>query len=401
MIKLGIIREGKTPPDKRVALSPQQCEYILNNYPDVEVFVQKSEIRKFNDEQYAKLGVAVVDSVEDCDVLIGVKEVPIDELIPNKKYIFFSHTFKEQPYNRALLKAILAKNIQLIDWEVITNAKGQRLIAFGRYAGIVGCYNGFLAYGLKHGLYSLKRANACEDRAEMEAQLENIKLPSNFKLVLTGSGRVGGGALEIIHKMGMKKVSPSDFLANSYNEPVYTQLNVADYNKRKDEAAFIKKEFFKDPTGYESDFLKYAQTANMYVACHYWDSRAPFIFTREDAKNQDWNISVVADVSCDIDCAVASTLRPSTIAEPLYGYNPSTEKEDDFYANNTIGVMAVDNLPCELPKDASVDFGKMFIEHVLEPLRGNDPDNIIARASETKDGQLTSYFSYLEDYVKG
>ena len=401
MIKLGIIREGKTPPDKRVALSPQQCEYILNNYPDVEVFVQKSEIRKFKDEQYTKLGVAVVDSVEDCDVLIGVKEVPIDELIPNKKYIFFSHTFKEQPYNRALLKAILAKNIQLIDWEVITNAKGQRLIAFGRYAGIVGCYNGFLAYGLKHGLYSLKRANACEDRAEMEAQLENIKLPSNFKLVLTGSGRVGGGALEIIHKMGMKKVSPSDFLANSYNEPVYTQLNVADYNKRKDEAAFIKKEFFNDPTGYESDFLKYAQTANMYVACHYWDSRAPFIFTREDAKNQDWNISVVADVSCDIDCAVASTLRPSTIAEPLYGYNPSTEKEDDFYANNTIGVMAVDNLPCELPKDASVDFGKMFIEHVLEPLRGNDPDNIIARASETKDGQLTSYFSYLEDYVKG
>ena len=401
MIKLGIIREGKTPPDKRVALSPEQCEYILNNYPDVEVFVQKSEIRKFKDDQYAKLGVAVVDSVEDCDVLIGVKEVPIDELIPNKKYIFFSHTFKEQPYNRALLKAILAKNIQLIDWEVITNAKGQRLIAFGRYAGIVGCYNGFLAYGLKHGLYSLKRANACEDRAEMEAQLENIKLPSNFKLVLTGSGRVGGGALEIIHKMGMKKVSPSDFLANSYNEPVYTQLNVADYNKRKDEAAFIKKEFFNDPTGYESDFLKYAQTANMYVACHYWDSRAPFIFTREDAKNQDWNISVVADVSCDIDCAVASTLRPSTIADPLYGYNPITEKEDDFYANNTIGVMAVDNLPCELPKDASVDFGKMFIEHVLEPLRGNDPDNIIARASETKDGQLTSYFSYLEDYVKG
>ena len=401
MIKLGIIREGKTPPDKRVALSPHQCEYILNNYPDVEVFVQKSEIRKFNDEQYAKLGVAVVDSVEDCDVLIGVKEVPIDELIPNKKYIFFSHTFKEQPYNRALLKAILAKNIQLIDWEVITNAKGQRLIAFGRYAGIVGCYNGFLAYGLKHSLYSLKRANACEDRAEMEAQLDNIKLPSNFKLVITGSGRVGGGALEIIHKMNMKEVSPAEFLAKSFKEPVYTQLNVADYNKRKDGGDFNKKEFFNDPTGYESDFLKYAQTANMYVACHYWDSRAPFIFTREDAKNQDWNISVVADVSCDIDCAVASTLRPSTIADPLYGYNPSTEKEDDFYANNTIGVMAVDNLPCELPKDASVDFGKMFIEHVLEPLRGNDPDNIIARASETKDGQLTSYFSYLEDYVKG
>ncbi len=399
MIKLGIIREGKTPPDKRVALSPEQCEYILNNYPDVEVFVQKSEIRKFKDEQYAKLGVAVVDTVEDCDVLIGVKEVPINELIPNKKYIFFSHTFKEQPYNRDLLKAILAKKIQLIDWEVITNAKGQRLIAFGRYAGIVGCYNGFLAYGLKHGLYSLKRANECEDRAEMEAQLENIKLPSNFKLVITGSGRVGGGALEIIHKMNMKEVSPAEFLTKSFNEPVFTQLNVGDYNKRKDGNSFNKKEFFNDPLNYESDFLKYAKVANMYVACHYWDGRAPFIFTRENAKNKDWNISLVADVSCDIDCAVASTLRPSTIADPLYGYNPNTEQEDDFYSNETIGVMAVDNLPCELPKDASVDFGKMFIEHVLEPLRGNDPENIIARASETKDGKLTSYFSYLEEYV--
>lgn len=399
MIKLGIIREGKTPPDKRVALSPEQCEYILNNYPDVEVFVQKSEIRKFKDEQYAKLGVAVVDTVEDCDVLIGVKEVPINELIPNKKYIFFSHTFKEQPYNRDLLKAILAKKIQLIDWEVITNAKGQRLIAFGRYAGIVGCYNGFLAYGLKHGLYSLKRANECEDRAEMEAQLENIKLPSNFKLVITGSGRVGGGALEIINKMNMKEVSPAEFLTKSFNEPVFTQLNVGDYNKRKDGNSFNKKEFFNDPLNYESDFLKYAKVANMYVACHYWDSRAPFIFTRENAKNKDWNISLVADVSCDIDCAVASTLRPSTIADPLYGYNPNTEQEDDFYSNETIGVMAVDNLPCELPKDASVDFGKMFIEHVLEPLRGNDPENIIARASETKDGKLTSYFSYLEEYV--
>ena len=399
MIKLGIIREGKTPPDKRVALSPEQCEYILNNYPDVEVFVQKSEIRKFKDEQYAKLGVAVVDTVEDCDVLIGVKEVPINELIPNKKYIFFSHTFKEQPYNRDLLKVILAKKIQLIDWEVITNAKGQRLIAFGRYAGIVGCYNGFLAYGLKHGLYSLKRANECEDRAEMEAQLENIKLPSNFKLVITGSGRVGGGALEIIHKMNMKEVSPAEFLTKSFNEPVFTQLNVGDYNKRKDGNSFNKKEFFNDPLNYESDFLKYAKVANMYVACHYWDSRAPFIFTRENAKNKDWNISLVADVSCDINCAVASTLRPSTIADPLYGYNPNTEQEDDFYSNETIGVMAVDNLPCELPKDASVDFGKMFIEHVLEPLRGNDPENIIARASETKDGKLTSYFSYLEEYV--
>ena len=400
-MKLGVIREGKNPPDKRVVLTPQQCQYIATNYPTIELKVQKSEIRKFKDEEYSALGIPVVDTVEDCDVLLGVKEVPINELIPNKKYLFFSHTFKEQPYNRNLLNAILEKNIQLIDWEVITNEKGKRLIAFGRYAGIVGCYNGFIGFGKKHGLYSLKRAHECEDRADMEAQIPNIQLPNDFKLVLTGKGRVAGGAIEVLDKIGLKKVSPEDFLEKSFNEPVYTQLGVEYYNKNKDGKPFNKKSFFNDPTQHESDFLRFAQVANMYIACHYWDSRAPFIFSREDLKDENWKISIVADVSCDIDCAVASTIRPSTIADPFYGYNKQTEAEDDFMKEEVVGVMAVDNLPCELPKDASVDFGQMFIDHVLEPLTGNDPQDIIWRASETKDGKLTPHFAYLEDYIAG
>lgn len=402
-MKIGIIREGKTPPDKRVPLSPEQCERIINEYPNVEIYVEKSEIRKFRDSEYERLGVAVVDNVEHCDVLMGVKEVPIEQLIPNKKYLFFSHTFKKQPYNRKLLKAILDKNIQLIDWEVITNSKGQRLIAFGRYAGIVGAYNGFLAYGKKSGNYDLKPAHACEDRAEMEAQLDNVILPKNFKIVLTGKGRVGGGAIETISCMPqIKEVTPDEFLKKTFDHPVYTILGVEDYNTTIDGSPFDKKQFYSDPTGvFESTFLRYAKVADMYIACHYWDNRSPFIFSRKDAKDPNWNIKVVADVSCDIDCAVACTIRPSTIADPIYGYNPETESEDDFMKDNVMAVMAVDNLPCELPKDASVDFGEMFIEHVLEPLLGNDPENIIERASETKEGQLTSHFAYLQDYVDG
>lgn len=402
-MKIGIIREGKTPPDKRVPLSPEQCERILNEYPEVELYVEKSEIRKFKDSEYERLGVAVVDNVEHCDVLLGVKEVPIDQLIPNKKYLFFSHTFKKQPYNRKLINAILDKNIQLIDWEVITNSKGQRLIAFGRYAGIVGAYNGFLAYGKKTGKYSLKPANECEDRAEMEAELDKVVLPDNFKVVLTGKGRVGGGALETISCMPqIKEVSPEDFLNKEFDHPVYTVLGVQDYNKTKDGSAFDKKQFYADPADkFESDFLKYAKVADMYIACHYWDNRSPFIFSREDAKDPEWKVQVVADVSCDIDCAVACTIRPSTIADPIYGYNAATESEDDYMKDGVIAVMAVDNLPCELPKDASVDFGEMFLEHVLEPLLGNDPDHIIERASETKEGHLTEHFAYLQDYVEG
>ena len=401
MVKIGIIKEGKNPPDKRVALTPSQCEYILNNYPDVEVYVQASNIRKFKDEEYQKLGVAVVESVEDCDILIGVKEVPIEQLIPNKKYLFFSHTFKEQPYNRELLKAVLDKNIQLIDWEVIKDTKGRRLIAFGRYAGIVGCYNGLLAYGKKSGSYNLKPAHECDDRADMEAQLVNVKLPSNFKIVITGHGRVGGGAMEIINKLGLKEVNSPDFLIKDFNEPVFTQLAVDEYNAKADGSSFSKADFYNDPSNFVSVFNQYASIADMYIACHYWDSEAPYIFTRDDAKAKDWNIQIVADISCDIDCAIASTLRPSTIADPLYGYNPITESEDDFMKEGVIGVMAVDNLPCELPLDASVDFGKMFLEHVLEPLTGNDPDNIIGRASETLNGKLTEHFAYLRDYLDG
>jgi alanine dehydrogenase len=401
MVKIGILKEGKNPPDKRVALSPSQCEYILNNYEDIEIYVQSSNIRKFQDEQYRKLGVAVLESIEDCDILIGVKEVPIDQLIPNKKYLFFSHTFKEQPYNRELLKAILDKNIQLIDWEAIKDKNGRRLIAFGRYAGIVGCYNGFLAHGKKTGAYNLKPAHECDDRADMEAQLANIKLPSNFKIVMTGHGRVGSGAMEIINKLGVKEVTSSDFVTQNFNEPVITQLAVDEYNKKANGSSFTKADFYKDPSGFVSTFNQYSSIADMYIACHYWDSEAPFIFTRDDAKAKDWRIQIVADISCDIDCAVASTLRPSTVSEPIYGYNPSTEKEANFMDAGIIGVMAVDNLPCELPLDASVDFGEMFLEHVLEPLTGNDPDDIIGRASETKNGKLTKHFAYLQDYIDG
>ena len=400
-MKIGIIKEGKTPPDKRVPLSPTQCQEIKQKYPQIDLVVQKSNIRKFKDDDYANAGIDLVDEVTDCDVLLGVKEVPIEDLIANKKYFFFSHTFKKQPYNRKLLQAIIEKNIQLIDWETITNSNGQRLIAFGRFAGIVGCFNGLLGYGLKTKRYKLKSAHLCEDRNEMEGELYKLALPKNFKLVITGGGRVAGGAIEVLEKTNIKRVSPEDFQSTNFGEPVYTQLDVEDYVKRDDGASFDIPAFFKNPSGHSSNFMRYAAAADVYVACHYWDNRSPFIFSRDDVKNPDWNISLVADVSCDIDGPVATTLRPSTIANPFYGYDAQSEEEVDFYKEDCIGVMAVDNLPCELPKDASVSFGEMFIEHVLEPLLGNDPEDIIYRASETKDGQLTPHFAYLQDYLEG
>ena len=402
MTKIGIIREGKTPPDKRVPLTPAQCKLLMEKYSDIEILVETSPIRAFKDEEYEEEGIKVVDDLSECSILFGVKEVPFDMLIPNKTYFFFSHTYKKQPYNRDLLRTILDKKIRLIDYEVLTAEGGTRLIGFGRYAGIVGAYNALLAAGKKLERYELKPAHECEDRKEVERELKKIRLPEGFKTVITGKGRVAGGAMEILDAAGIRKVTPKAILEESFSEPVYAQLGVQHYNKTKDGSEFKKSEFYASPERFDSDFAKYSKVADMYISCHYWDSSAPFIFTREDAKGDSFNLKVVADISCDIDGPVASTLEPSTIADPLYGYDPSEEEVTDFMEDSAIGVMAVDNLPCELPKDASEDFGEELIKKIIPELLEKENSSVIRRATQTNlEGKLTSEFEYLQDYVQG
>jgi hypothetical protein len=402
MTKIGIIREGKNPPDKRVPLTPKQCADVVEQYSGVEVVVQPSPVRAFPDGDYTDAGIALQDDLSDCDIIMGVKEVPVDMLIPGKTFMFFSHTFKQQPYNRNLLRAILDKHISLVDYEVLTAEKGQRLIGFGRYAGIVGCYNAFLAYGRKSGRYTLKPAHKCFDRSEVEQELKRVDLPKNFKLVLTGSGRVGGGALEMLEHVAIAKVDPEQYLKAQFEGPVYTQLSVQDYVAKNDGSDFENSEFYEFPERFVSNFMRFARVSEMYIPCHYWDHRAPFIFTREDAKQPDFRIKVVADISCDIDGPVASTIRPSTIADPLYGYLPATEKEVDFDHPEAIGVMAIDNLPCELPRDASEDFGNELIKNIFPELLGKERSAVIERARQTDlHGKLTERYAYLEGYVKG
>lgn len=401
-IALGVIKEGKTPPDKRVPLTPGQCVQVMKRFVNVEVHVQKSPIRAFKDEEYTNLGIKVVDDLSHCDVIFGIKEVRIEDLIPNKHFFFFSHTIKKQPYNRKLLQAIIANTIQLTDYEVLTDENKMRLIGFGRYAGIIGCFNGFRTYGLKHNLYALKPANECFDRKEMEGELTKVRLPNSTKIVLTGFGRVGYGAREILDLLPITEVDPDEFLNETFSGPVYTHLNVDDYNKRADGQPFDKFEFYEDGSGHISTFPRFLKQADMYVACHFWKSTAPFLVTHEDLKMLDLRTSVIADISCDIGGPIASTIRPSTIAAPIYGYNPLTESEDDFQKKGVIAVMAVDNLPCELPKDASEDFGNELIDKILPALLEKDPTRIIDRGSETtKEGKLSEYFAYLQPYLEG
>ncbi len=397
-MKFGIIRERKNPPDRRVVLSPAECQNVLTHYPNAQIMVESSPIRAFSDDQYRNLGLEVVDDLRSCDVLLGVKEVPIDFLIPDKSYFFFSHTIKKQPYNRNLLRAILDKNIVLYDHELITNPKGQRLVAFGRYAGIVGTYNGIRTYGLKFGLYDLPKAEGLKDRDALIVELKKLKLP-NIKILLTGRGRVGQGAKEMLDAMGLKKVGVPDYLNTTFSEPVYCQIDASDYNKRKDGSRGNKVDFFSNPQYYESNFLRFARHTDLYIAGHFYGEGAPYLYTREDVGRPDFNIKVVADISCDLEGPVATTLRASTIADPIYGYDPQTGSETDYMKKGAIAVMAVDNLPCELPLDASRGFGEAFSKWVIPAFFNGDADGILERARMTHNGSLTPRYAHLQDYV--
>ncbi|WP_452219861.1 NAD(P)-dependent oxidoreductase [Lacinutrix salivirga] len=396
-----IITERKNPPDRRVVFSPLKLAEAKSKFPKATFKVEASPIRVFKDEAYKAQGFEVAKDVSDCDVMIGVKEVPIEALIPNKKYFFFSHTIKKQPYNRKLLKAILDKKIEMFDHETIVKQSGARLIGFGRYAGLVGAYNGFRALGLRDGLFTLPKVETLADLNEVKAELNKITLP-NIKILLTGTGKVAQGAKEILDHLKIKEVSDALYLTSQFSEPVYVMADVMEYAKRKDGKVGNKQEFYKDPTGYESNFMPYAKETDFFIAGHFYGNNAPYLFTREDAKHKDFRINLVADISCDIDGPVATTIRPSTIADPFYGYNAQTEKEVAFDAKNAITVMAVDNLPCELPKDASEGFGEMFLEHVIPAFFNNDERGILKRAQiTTSEGKLTKRFSYLQDYVDG
>lgn len=399
-MKFGIIKERKNPPDRRVVFSPEELLKIKSIYPEAQIVVESSDIRIYPDESYTKLGIEVVSDVSDCDVLFGVKEVPVDSLIPNKKYFFFSHTIKKQPYNRKLLQAILQHKIDLYDHETIVDGNNRRLIGFGRYAGIVGAYNAFRAFGIKYELFNLAKAETLSGREELITRLKRQILP-NIKIVITGHGKVGSGIKEILDGIKIKQVSISDYLTKNYTQPVYCQIDVLDYNKRKDGKVIDHYDFYQNPGEYVSDFERFTKVSDMYISGHFHANGAPDILTRDMLNAPDCNIKIVADVSCDVNGPIACTLKASTIADPLFGYLPSQHIEVPYTHPGAIVVMSVDNLPCELPLDASQGFGEMFMQHVIPAFFNDDKDGILNRSQITNQGQLTPKFQYLQDYVEG
>jgi saccharopine dehydrogenase (NAD+, L-lysine-forming) len=399
-MRIGIIAETKSPPDRRVPFTPKQLVKLKSAYPDHPIVVQSSPIRCFADKEYEDAAIKVRRDVSDCEVLFGVKEVETGHLIRGKTYFFFSHTAKEQPYNRGLLKEIASRKITLVDYEYLTNHLHIRLVAFGRWAGVVGAYNGLRAYGERYRQFRLKPAHDCRDLEQMKAELGKVTLQP-IKVLVTGGGRVAGGAMETLGSLGLEEVLPEAFLGQSFEEPVVCRIDPWDYVRRKDGEAVTLEHFFRNPEVYESIFKPYTKVTDLFIACHFWDPKSPVFMTTTDMREPDFHIRVIADVSCDINGPIPSTIRSSTIADPFYGYDPMTESETPPFDLRSITVMAVDNLPGELPRDASEDFGDMLLEKVVPSLIEGDREGIIRRATIVRAGELGADFKYLVNYLEG
>lgn len=400
-IRVGVLRETKNPPDRRVAIPPVTGLQILDKFPNVSIFIQPSDIRCFSDAEYREQGYFLTEDLRECDILMGVKEVYIPTLIPNKTYLFFSHTAKKQVYNRGLLQQIIKKNITLIDYEYLKSVANKRLVAFGHWAGVVGAYKALRARGMRTDFFDLPPAGICRDMDEMYRHLKTISLKP-IKILVTGGGRVAKGAMQTIQTLTIKEISPSDFLNKKYDEPVVCRIDPEHYVERRDGSEFDIQHFYEYPEMYKSCFKPFTKVADLFIACHYWDPKSPMFITPDEYKEDDFNISVIADISCDMDGPIPSTLRPSTIASSFYGYDKFEEEETiPFVDKKNVTVMAVDNLPGELPRDSSIDFGEALYKNVYEALFGEDEYGIVDRATIAKNGKLTPQFEYLQDYLEG
>ena len=395
---IGLIKEGKVPSDNRVALSPKQCRYLLDQFPSWDIIVESSPNRCFKDREYQKEGIKVVDDISSADLLFGIKEVPKDQLIPNKKYLFFSHTKKAQTFNKALFHVMMDKNITLIDYECLEHEDGQRLIGFGFFAGIVGAHNGIMAYGNRTKEFKLSRVKEVKDYMELVHTYFGLKLP-NIKIAITGSGRVAHGILEIMNLMDVQEVEPDEYTSRAYAYPVYVHLKGGDLYRHKTNNTYDRNDFHAHPENYHCLFNKYLKHTHILMNGIYWEPGIAPLFTMDDLKEDDYALTTIADITDDAHGSVPCNLGDSSSEDPIYGVNVTTLEKTAPYMQNGIDIMAVGNLPNELPRDASRYFGEQLIKYVIpDLLKGGN--KIIEGATMLDKGKLTQNFSYLEDYSK-
>jgi len=397
MTRIGLIRETKTPADNRVALIPSQCKWLQKSFPSLKIYAQPSTVRCYTDREYEMAGVELKEDLSGCDFLFGIKETAIESLVPGKKYLFFSHTRKMQPYNRKLFRAILDKKITLIDYECMEHEDGQRILGFGFFAGVVGAHNGMLAYGKRTGEFTLPRVYQQPSFKHLIHQYFGVRLP-RLKIVITGSGRVAHGLLEVMNLLGIIEVEPDEYLGCNFAYPVFTQLKGGLLYGSKDGTAYNREHFHKEPESYNCLFRPYTEASDILMNGIYWDPRMPRLFGWDDMTKPEFRIRTIADITDDKDGSVPCNLGDCPMEDPVYGVDRQTRQRTAPYLEGSVDIMAVGNLPNELPRDASRYFGEQLIKFVLEDLF-KEGSPVIQRATMVKEGRITEGYGYLENYA--
>lgn len=395
MLIIGLIKEGKIPEDNRVALTPSQCKWIQNNFTDIKIIVQSSNSRCFSDKEYSAAGVEVKDELTLCDILLGIKEVPVEMLMPGKTYFFFSHTKKLQPHNRKLLQAIIRNKVTLVDYECLEHEDGTRILGFGFFAGIVGAHNGMMAYGNRTKSFHLEKVDPHKDIRHLVHTYFGLKIPP-IKIAVTGSGRVAHGVLEIMNLMGIHEVEPDEFLKKEFTYPAYVHLKGADLYEDEN-GKYNRIDFHTRPVEYKSCFHNYLSQTDILMNGVYWEKNIPRLFEIQDLAKKDFRIKTIADISDDLYGSVPCNIAASTIEEPVYGVDKITQTLTAPYVEGSVDVMAVGNLPNELPRDASGYFGEQLIKYILEDVHKGG-SKVLENATILKDGKLTAAYDYMKEY---
>jgi alanine dehydrogenase len=396
MLTIGLIKEGKIPADTRVALSPAQCRWLHKN-TDIKISVQSCETRCFKDAEYIQAGVEIVEDISNCDILMGIKEVPKEQLIPNKTYFFFSHTKKLQPYNQAMFKTMIDKNITMIDYECLEHEDGQRIIGFGFFAGVVGAHNGMLCYGKRTGNFNLERVYKIKDYRQLIHTYFGLKLPP-IKIAVTGSGRVAHGIIEVMNLMDVQEVEPEEYLEQNFSYPVFVHLKGSNLYQHKEDKTYKRTAFHQNPEQYDCLFNNYLQATDILLNGVYWDKNIPRLFEWNDIATSNFKIQTIADITDDYNGSVPCNLGDATIEELVYGVDRNTHQKVAAYSRNAIDIMAVGNLPNELPRDASRFFGEQLIKYVLDDLQKGGSETL-NRATILKEGKLNKGYEYMNDYA--
>jgi saccharopine dehydrogenase (NAD+, L-lysine-forming) len=429
---VGIRREDKSIWERRVPLIPDHVPFLREL--GIEVVVQPSDTRVFKENEYISAGATIAEDLSKCPVVFAVKEIPARFFQKGGTYVFFSHTIKGQPNNMPMLKRLMELGCNLIDYERVVDDHNRRLVFFGWHAGVAGMVETLAAYGKRLAsegvaspLNALKQPIEYTSIHEAKTVLEVIRewiktdgLPDEivpFVVGVTGYGNVSRGAQEMLDVLPVKEILPSELKTLNQCSPeakhtvykvVFKEEDIVVPRRRDD--PFSLQDYYDHPEKYEGIFEMYLPYLSVLVNCIFWTPRYPRLVSKEYLKNkwQGTKLRAIGDISCDIDGSIEATAKVTDPSNPTYVWDPATGKVVDGWEGNGPVIMAIDFLPAELPRDASVYFSNVLKEFVpaitladygveFEHLALPDP---IKKALVLHRGKLTPEYQYLEEFLK-